>query len=171
MLPERAFSFRGQEPGGHRRDRDDPADHLPVSVPAFAQSASNTHDPSASTAPVVATLNSRSRCARTGLHLRLSALSLSECTCGTAAEMRGELAQQIALGKDRDQIRDCGRALRQSGTARRTSRRGLPTASHGFSRGRWEWCGGGRRLRRLRWSRNNRTEDADQVGLRRPIPN
>ena len=90
---------------------------------------------------------------------------MSECTCGTAAQMRGELATQIALGKDRDQIRAW--TVERYGSQEPL---GAPI-DKGFNRLAWvlPWSVGVGAAAAvgfvaMRWSRNNRTEDSDPIG-------
>jgi cytochrome c-type biogenesis protein CcmF len=112
LLPERAYSFAVAKDSTVARAT---AMLLLIvflsSAPAFAQAApqgqSNMHDPSAANAPVMATSDLEKEMRREIVCMcgDCPKYPLAECTCSVAAKMRGELAQQIALGKNRDEIR------------------------------------------------------------------
>ncbi len=108
LLPERAYSFAVAKDSSLAGAT---ATLLLIlflsSAPVFAQGQSNMHDPSAANAPVVATSELEKEMRREIVCLcgDCPKYPISECTCSEAARMRAELAQQVAAGKDRDQIR------------------------------------------------------------------
>ncbi|MGE3956229.1 MAG: cytochrome c-type biogenesis CcmF C-terminal domain-containing protein [Vicinamibacterales bacterium] len=164
LLPEKAYSFAVAK---------NPADVAGAtatlllivflwSTPAFAQA----HDPNAANAPVVATSELEKEMRRELVCIcgDCPKYPLSECTCSVAAEMRGELSQQIALGKNRDQIRQW--VVERYGSQEAL---GAPI-DQGFNRLAWllPWTlGVGAAavvgLVAVRWSRNNRKEEPDAV--------
>jgi len=165
LLPEKVYAFAAAK---------SPADAagataallLAVALSSASLSAQTTHDPNASTAPIVATSELEKQMRRELVCIcgDCPHYPLSECTCGTAAEMRGELAQQIALGKDRDQIRQW--AVERYGSQEPL---GAPI-DEGFNRLAWllPWSVGVGAAAvvgfvALRWSKNNRTVDQDPV--------
>lgn len=169
MLPERAYSFATAKSAAEIAGATAMTLLIIVlaATPAFAQAPSNMHDPSASTAPVGATSEFEKQMRRELVCIcgDCAHYPLSECTCGTAAQMRGELATQIALGKDRDQIRDW--TVERYGSQEPL---GAPI-DKGFNRLAWvlPWSVGVGAAAAvgfvaMRWSRNNRTEDSDPIG-------
>jgi cytochrome c-type biogenesis protein CcmF len=121
LLPERAYSFAVAKDSGLAGATvglllillltSTPASaqappESPSNEPAPA-SQSNMHDPSAANAPATATSDLEKEMRRELVCMcgDCPKYPLSECTCSVAAKMRGELAVQVAAGKDRDQIR------------------------------------------------------------------
>jgi cytochrome c-type biogenesis protein CcmF len=134
-----------------------------ASRPAYAQMM---HDPSAANAPVTATSDLEKQMRRELVCIcgDCAHYPLSECTCSKAAEMRGELAQQIALGKNRDQIREW--AVERYGSQEPL---GAPL-DKGFNRLAWifPWSLGVGAAAAVgfvavRWSRNHQTADREPV--------
>jgi cytochrome c-type biogenesis protein CcmF len=172
LLPERTYSFALAK---------NPADIagatatlvliiLLSSTPAFAQ----VHDPRASNTPVGATSELEKQMRRELVCIcgDCPHYPLSECTCSKAAEMRGELAQQISLGKDRDQVRQW--AVERYGSQEPL---GAPL-DEGFNRLAWilPWSLGAGAAAAvgfvaIRWSRNNRPEDREAVAPSDPEMN
>src|SRR5262249_7660250 len=105
LLPERAFSFALSKAGaGAAVTTATLLILLLLSSPvAFAQ-----HVESPANAPVVATseLEKEMRREMVCICRTCPHYPLSECTCGEAAKMRTELAEQVKLGKTKEQIRD-----------------------------------------------------------------
>jgi len=161
LLPERAYSFAlAKSPSDMAGAA---ATVLLIiflaSTPAFAQMM---HDPSAQNAPVNATSELEKQMRREMVCIcgDCAHYPLSECTCSKAAEMRGELAQQIALGKNRDQIRMW--AVEHYGSQEPL---GAPI-DEGFNRLAWllPWSMGVGTAAAvgfvaIRWSRNHRADE------------
>lgn len=162
LLPERTFSFAlarsGAEAGATA------AIILAVALAATApvRAQGQAHDPNAANAPVVATSELEKQMRREIVCIcgDCPHYPLSECTCSKAAEMRGELSQQIALGKDRDGIRQW--AVERYGSQEPL---GAPL-DEGFNRLAWllPWSVGATAvvavgLVAMRWSRNKNQDD------------
>ena len=106
LLPERAYSFAVAKSGSDATGAT--ATLLLIiflaSTPAFAQ----MNDPRAQNAPVgtASELEKQMRREMVCICGDCAHYPLSECTCSVAAKMRGELGEQVSLGKNRDQIRE-----------------------------------------------------------------
>jgi cytochrome c-type biogenesis protein CcmF len=162
LLPERAYSFAVAKSGA------DLAGATAVlllivflsSTPAFAQ----THDPNPSRTPVGATSELEKQMRREMVCIcgDCAHYPLSECTCSVAAQMRSELAQQIALGKNRDEIREWVVQRYHS-----QEPLGAPL-DQGFNRLAWllPWTFGTGAaaavgMVAIRWSKNHRSEEPE----------
>ena len=170
LLPERAYSFALAK---------NPSDMAGATAtvlliiflsgsPVFAQ---KMHDPSASNAPMVAVSDFEKQMRRELVCIcgDCAHYPLSECTCSKAAEMRGELSQQIALGKNRDEVRDW--AVERYGSQEPL---GAPI-DKGFNRLAWllPWSFGAGAAAAVgfvavRWSRNHQSEDRESVAATDP---
>ncbi|MGE0450236.1 MAG: cytochrome c-type biogenesis CcmF C-terminal domain-containing protein [Vicinamibacterales bacterium] len=107
LLPERAYSFALAKNSSDLAGAT--ATLLMFGLVLFPASvrAQGAHDPSTQNAPTNATspLEKEMRREMVCICGDCAKYPLSECTCSKAAEMRAELAQQVALGKDRNEIR------------------------------------------------------------------
>ena len=124
------------------------------------------HDPSTQNAPVgtASELEKQMRREMVCICGDCAHYPLSECTCSLAAKMRGELGEQVALGKNRDQIREW--AVERYGSQEPL---GAPL-NQGFNRLAWllPWSFGAGAAAAvgfvaIRWSRNHRTEEPDPL--------
>jgi len=164
LLPERAYSFAVAKSGSDAASAT--ATLLLIiflaSTPVFAQ----MHDPSTQNAPVgtASELEKQMRREMVCICGDCAHYPLSECTCSLAAKMRGELGEQVALGKNRDQIREW--AVERYGSQEPL---GAPL-NQGFNRLAWllPWSFGAGAAAAvgfvaIRWSRNHRTEEPDPL--------
>jgi cytochrome c-type biogenesis protein CcmF len=165
LLPERTYSFAlAQSPG----DMAGATATLLLLVaflagtPAFAQ----VHVPNAANAPKAATSELEKEMRREIVCLcgDCPKYPISECTCSEAARMRAELGEQIALGKNRDQIRDW--IVERYGSQEPL---GAPI-DKGFNRLAWllPWSVGlgaaaAVGFVAIRWSKNHAAEERDET--------
>ncbi len=107
LLPERSYSFALSKSGVETAGATATLMVLAL-VLAPASLRAQMHNPSADNAPVATTSDLEKEMRREIVCMcgDCPKYPLSECTCSVAAQMRSELAQQIALGKNRDQVRD-----------------------------------------------------------------
>ena len=162
LLPERTFSFALSRSGAEAGATAAIILAVALSATAPVRAQGQTHDPNAANAPVVATSELEKQMRREIVCIcgDCPHYPLSECTCSKAAEMRGELSQQIALGKDRDGIRQW--AVERYGSQEPL---GAPL-DEGFNRLAWllPWSVGGAAVVAvgavaMRWSRNRNQDD------------
>ena len=104
LLPERAYAFAiARDTAAAARAT---AQVLLIITLASATVGAQ-HDPQAANTPTGATSELEKEMRREMVCIcgDCAKYPLSECTCSVAAKMRAELAQQVALGKSRDEIR------------------------------------------------------------------
>jgi cytochrome c-type biogenesis protein CcmF len=176
LLPERAYSFAVAKSTADVAGAT--ASILLIlflsAAPLFAQQeapAGQAHDPNAANAPVMATseLEKEMRHEIVCLCGDCPKYPIAECTCSEAARMRAELAEQIALGKNRDQIREW--VVERYGSQEAL---GAPI-DKGFNRLAWllPWSVGigaaaAVGLVALKWSHNRRDEAPEATAVADP---
>jgi cytochrome c-type biogenesis protein CcmF len=165
LLPERAYSFALAKNASDIAGAT--AALLLIIVFSSTTLFAQMHDPSTANAPTGATSEFEKQMRRELVCIcgDCAHYPLSECTCSKAAEMRGELAQQISLGKNRDQVRAW--AVERYGSQEPL---GAPL-DEGFNRLAWllPWSFGAGAAAAvgfvaIRWSRNTHRDETPVAG-------
>jgi cytochrome c-type biogenesis protein CcmF len=164
LLPERAYSFAMAKSASDLAGAT--AVMLLIVFLASPRLFAQTHDPNPTRTPTTATSELEKQMRREMVCIcgDCAHYPLSECTCSRAAEMRAELAQQIALGKNRDQIREW--VVQRYGSQEPL---GAPI-DKGFNRLAWllPWTlGAGAAaavgLVAIRWSKNHQADEPEST--------